>query len=366
MKLTIQNNEFKSLFADASDLAGKRKDTPILDHALIELKSGKLTLRATDLECQITAFIDDVNCTGDGFFTLPSAKLKSICSALADTDVLKFTVEDSAVRLSVNRSKFKMVTLPTEGYPTLVSGEAQHKIVIASKVLQSLILKVLHTIPDGDVRYYLNGMFVQVVGDKLTVVGTDGHRLSIAHADLGCSYPDVSFILPLKAVVKLLKLVGVYDCDISIAFNLNNASFDFGDFVLDTILIDGKYPDYNRVLPKSNAKILTVDRVLLMSSIKRVSILANEKFKACTFQIKEGQMELYTRNAESEDAVETIDVDYLNDDLEFSFNLKFMLEALPTVNEDRVVLSFTDHLTPVLIHGVNDNTSLTCIMPVRV
>lgn len=366
MKLTIQNNEFKKLIADASDLAGKRKDLPILDHALIELKSGKLTLKATDLECQITAFVHDVNCTADGCFTLPSSKLKSICSTLADSDVLKFTVEDSAVMLRVNRSKFKMVTLPTDGYPAMVSEEAEHKITIGSKVMQSLILKVLHTIPDRDARYFLNGMFVQVVGNKLTVVGTDGHRLSIAHADLGCSYPDVSFILPLKAVVKLLKLVGVYDCDINISFNQNNASFDFGDFVLDTILIDGRYPDYNRVLPKSSTKTLTVDKTLLISSIKRVSILANEKFRSCTFRITEGQIELYARNAETENAVETIDVDYLNDDLEFSFNLQFMLEALPTVNEDKVVLLFTDHLTPVLISGVNDNSSLTCIMPVRV
>ncbi len=366
MKLIIQNKELKSLFSDASDLAGKRKDTPILDHALVEVKSGELTLKATDLECQITAFIKNVDCTDDGCFTLPSAKLKNICSTLSDTDVLKFTVEDSAVKLNVNRSKFKMVTLPTEDYPTLVSEEAQHKIAIDSKVLQSLILKVLHTIPSDDVRYFLNGMFVQVVGDKLTVVGTDGHRLSVAHTNLACSYPEVSFILPLKAVGKLLKLVGVYDCQINITFNLNNASFDFGDFVLDTLLIDGQYPDYKRVLPKSNAKIVTADRGVLISALKRVAILANEKFRACTFQIKEGQIELYTRNAESEDANEVIDVEYLNDDLEFSFNIQFMIEALQTIKDDNVVMSFTNNVTPVLMNGVGDNCSLNCIMPVRV
>ncbi|MDP2565786.1 DNA polymerase III subunit beta [Pseudoalteromonas marina] len=366
MKLTIQNNEFKKLITEASDLAGKRKDLPILDHALIDVNGGKLTLKATDLECQITSVVNDVNCHENRVFTLPSAKLKSICAALGDNDVLKFTIGAEAVTLNVNRSKFKLVTLPTDGYPCIESKDAEHKIKIGSKVLQSLILKVLHTIPDRDVRYFLNGMFVKVVGDKLTVVGTDGHRLAVASADLSSSYADSRFILPYKAVLKLLKLLGSYDCDVEISFNVNNASFDFGDFVLDTILIDGNYPDYERVLPKTNTKVLTVDRMLLMSSIKRVAVLANTKHYSCTFDIKQNQIDLYAGNAELENATEVVDVEYCDDDLTFSFNLQYMLSALPTIAEDRVTLSFTNDTTPVLVSGLNETSSVCCIMPVRV
>lgn len=366
MKFKIQNVQLKKLIVEAAEVAKKKSELPIREHALLELKDGVLKVLCANSQCQVTGSANNIIADSDITFTVPAAKLKSICSSLADTDLLEFDVRYGEVKLKVNRSKFKMVSLPHADYPSMSTADFTKKITVDTKVFQSLIHKVMHTIPDGDVRYYLNGMHVELSGSLLKVVGTDGHRLATAEVELDASYEPVSFILPIEAVSKVLKFVSAYQGDVVIGFDSNLARFECGDFVLDTLLIDGKYPDYARVIPKDNTKAMQVDKDVLLNALKRVSVLAHSKHNACTFSIKSGEVALYASNSESENANDIIEVDYSDVEFDFSFKLPYMLEALASIPESQVNMVYDSVVTPVILSGVGDMSSVRVIMPVRV
>jgi DNA polymerase-3 subunit beta len=347
----------------------RRQTLPILANVLIQLKNGELTLTGTDLEVEIVSkAASEMGADASGDITVPARKLLDICRSLPDDVDIKFSTNDKGrVVITSGRSRFTLSTLPAEEFPNVEDGAETYEFTLPAKNLKHLIDSTSFAMAHQDVRYYLNGMLWEVSGSTLNGVATDGHRLAISSILLQGETTDrtIQVILPRKGVVELSRLM-VDEGDITISLGDSHLRVRGSDFHFTSKLVDGAYPDYDRVLPKGGTLEVCGDREGLRQAFNRAAILSNEKYRGVRLLLSDNLLNIVANNPEQEEAQEEVPVDYTGVDLEVGFNVNYILDVLNTLSSEKVVFILSDANSSALIQDPEDQEgSAYVIMPMR-
>ncbi|MCW8908132.1 MAG: DNA polymerase III subunit beta [Sedimenticola sp.] len=362
--VTTRDNLLKPL-QQVGGVVERRQTLPILANVLINAGNGRINITATDLEVEMRTTAN-VECDGEMDFTLPARKLLDICKALPDEATIEMTVESERAVIKSGRSRFTLGLLPANDYPTIEPSASSHHFTISQSLLKRLIEKTQFAMAIQDVRYYLNGLLLEISDGKIRTVATDGHRLALSESE--CKIEDTSgiqVILPRKAVLELARLLSDSEDPITIDVSSNHIRFVMGETSFTSKLIDGKFPDYQRVIPSNTDKEITADRELLKQALMRTSILSNEKYRGIRFQFSSGLLQLLAHNPEQEEAEDEMEIDYQGEELIIGFNVGYLIEVLNVIDTDTVHISLSDSNSSCLIQNYNSDESRYVIMPMR-
>jgi DNA polymerase-3 subunit beta len=353
--------------AAVSGIIERRHTLPILSNVLIERGTGALSFLATDIEIQITAR-SSVEPSGEArSVTVGARKLVDILRALPEDAEVTLQQQDKRLQLKAGRSRFALQTLPAEEFPRLAKpvGEAA-RFTLPQKALRRLIGLVQYAMAQQDIRYYLNGLLMVVDGRELKLVATDGHRLAYAALALEEELPRQEVIVPRKTVLELAKLLGDSDEEVRIDLSATQAGFTFGTVELVSKLVDGKFPDFTRVIPAAQKNRLTIDREMLRQALLRAAILSNEKFRGVRWVLTDGTLKIVSSNAEQEEAEETLEVSYSGDALDIGFNVNYLLDVLNNVGGAEVECGFGDSASSALFSFPAEAQFKYVVMPMRI
>ncbi|KON81643.1 DNA polymerase III subunit beta [Azoarcus sp. PA01] len=358
-----------ALLAPLQSVAGiveKRHTLPILSNVLIEKHGDQLTLLATDIEIQIRTTTTGHIGGEDASITVAAKKLQDILRAVPEGDVT-VTLDDKRLTVKAGRSRFALQTLPAADYPrmNLPDGDAT-RFSVSQKTFKRQLAQVAYAMAQQDIRYYLNGLLLIASGSELRMVATDGHRLAFASNPLAGDVPHTEVILPRKTVMELARQLADSEDPLEVILAGNQVVFRFGPIELVSKLIDGKFPDYERVIPQNHPKLLTFERMPLLATLSRVAILTNEKFRGVRLVLGDGSLKIVSTNAEQEEALEELEVDYHGDPLDIGFNVTYLLDVLNNVTSDKIEWRFNDGNSSALVTLPGNATFKYVVMPMRI
>lgn len=382
--------EAQTKFLDAlqavSGIVERRHTLPILANVLLRKSGSHIEFTTSDLEIQVRTNAELGGDAGNFSTTVGARKLIDILRSLAADQTVTLTANQSKLTLQAGKSRFTLQTMPSDDFP-LVQEAADFgpMFSVPQKVLKTLINQVHFAMAVHDIRYYLNGILFVAEGKSLTLVATDGHRLALAQATLDAEIPKQEVILPRKTVLELQRLLkdnnkdskddkevkdgkdGIStDAPIEMRFAGNQAKFSFSGMEFVTKLVEGKFPDYNRVIPKNHKNIVTLGRLALLASLQRAAILTSEKFKGVRVNIEPGCLRIASSNAEQEEAKEEIEIDYAGDAIEIGFNVTYLMDALANMSVEMVKLELQDTNSSVLITVPEQAGFKYVVMPMRI
>ncbi|SRR6266487_1383975 len=349
-----------------SGIVERRQTLPILANVLLEQKDGRLFVTATDLEMQITAN-SELASKQDQAVTVGARKLQDLLRALPEDSSL--TVDTAAGKMTVRagRSRFNLQTLPAADYPRIgLSQEQQQTIALPQRDFRGLLKLAEFAMAQQDIRYYLNGMLLVIDKGSLQAVATDGHRLSYASIAVAGSYSRQEVILPRKTVLELGKLLEDSDAELTIDLLTNQVRFRFSNIELVSKVVDGKFPDYNRVIPSGHSKQIDLSRAELLQALQRAAILSNEKFRGVRLVLATDQLKIICTNSEQEEAEEELEIAYKGEPLDIGFNITYLLDVLHNLAADRVVLALGDANSSALITMPERGDYKYVVMPMRI
>ncbi|MBP5985924.1 MAG: DNA polymerase III subunit beta [Azonexus sp.] len=365
--IKTQRDTLLAPLQSVSGIVERRHTLPILSNVLLEKKGDRLTLLATDIEIQITTSTECAGGEGDGAVTVGARKMQEILRSLPDTAEVSLVLEDKRLQVRAGKSRFSLQTLPADDFPRMTVSEGETKqFSISQKAFRQLISKTQYSMAAQDVRYYLNGLLLLVEGKELRAVATDGHRLAYASVEIDTDLPRQEMILPRKTVLELNRLLVDTDDLLNITLTPNQVRFSFGSVVLVSKLIDGKFPDYERVVPATLKNHMKVGRQTLMQAMQRAAILTNEKFRGVRVVLGDNSLKLIAANAEQEEAVEEIEVDYSGDVIDVGFNVGYLLDVLNNIHADEIQWSFNDANSSALITLPGNDRFKYVVMPMRI
>ena len=344
----------------------KRHTLPILSNVLMEKDGERLTLLATDIEIQITTGTAAVG-SEKAALTVAARKLQDILRSLPESAEVSLNLDDKRLQLKAGKSRFNLQTLPAEDFPRMSAAEGQAATIkMTQKQFKRLLALVQYSMAQQDIRYYLNGLLVVVNEGEMRVVATDGHRLAFASEALTENLPHTEVILPRKTVLELSRQLADNDDPLEIALTGSQAQFRFGDIELVSKLIDGKFPDYERVIPQHHTKVLSLQRDVLLHSLLRAAILTNEKFRGVRLVLEDGALKILSTNAEQEEAQEEIEVDYQGETLDVGFNVTYLLDVLNNVSTDSIQCLLADASSSALFMLPDNDRFKYVVMPMRI
>jgi len=366
MNIKINRETLLKPLSAVASIVEKRHTLPILSNLLIEVKQNQLFLTATDLEMQISLAIE--HATKDSFATTIAAKkLLDICRTLPENSEINMTTNENRILLKAGKSRFNLQTLPSEDYPLLSKTAGENTTIRLGQVeFKTLLKKVEFAMAQQDIRYYLNGLLLEVSEDQLKLVGTDGHRLSYTSTTLGNEYEKQEIILPRKTVIELIKLLDDSDEEVEINLSKSQVNFSFGSIKLISKVIDGKFPDYNRVIPTGHHNTFTIDRMGVLLAMQRASILSNEKYRGIRMVLNQNNLKLISTNSDQEEAEEDIEIQYAGDALDIGFNVTYLIEVLNNASEDNIIFAFSDANSSCLITLPENQEYKYVVMPMRI
>jgi len=346
----------------------KRHTLPILSNVLIERKQGHLLLMATDLEIQVATRTELEKGAGeDTGLTVSARKLQDILRSLPEGTEALLDVQNNRLQVRSGKSRFNLQTLPVADFPAIADpGAVQAKISMPQKALRELLLLVQYAMAQQDIRYYLNGLLLVLDGGQVKVIATDGHRLSYAARPLGQQQEKREVILPRKAVQELGRLLVDSDDAVTVEIFASLVRFSFGNTVLTTKIIDGKFPDYTRVVPTNYQKHFSIKRQDLLQSLQRAAILSNEKFRGVRWMVTGNSLRISCTNNEQEEAQEELEISYGGDALDIGFNITYLLDVLNNVHSESVDCAFGDANSSMLITVPDNREFRYVVMPMRI
>jgi DNA polymerase III subunit beta len=367
--IVLKSTQDKVLAAlqSVAGIVERRHTLPILANVLLRKTGSQLQLTTSDLEIQIrtTAELDG----DDGSFstTLGARKLIDILRTMPGDQTVSLESTSGKLLLKGGKSRFTLQSMPAEDFP-LVQESASFgpAFSVPQKTLKSLLGQVSFAMAVHDIRYYLNGILFVAEGKQLSLVATDGHRLAFASATLDVEVPKQEVILPRKTVIELQRLLSDKEGAIEMQFAANQAKFSFDGMEFVTKLVEGKFPDYNRVIPKNHKNIVTLGRVPLLSSLQRTAIMTSEKFKGVRLNVEPGALRVASSNAEQEEAVDELDIDYGGDAIEIGFNVTYLIDALQNMSQEMVRIELSDGNSSALVTNPDDNAFKYVVMPMRI
>ncbi len=369
MKLNILRETLLTPLQLVIGVVERKQTLPILSNVLLETTDKKLSVTGTDLEVELVGQIDmEKNHTESYRVTLPGRKLMDICRALPENAPVELYRDKEKIILRSGRSRFTLSTLPAEDFPNVEKHEAHLNFSLPQRELHRLLQRTSFAMAQQDVRYYLNGLLLEIQSGKVRAVATDGHRLAthVVTIDTNAEH-RLQIIIPRKGVVELLRLLTDSDEPATVTVGNNHVRVSTNNFVFTSKLIEGRFPDYERVIPKNGDKHIILNAEVLKQGLNRAAILCNEKFKGVRFELRQGLLRLFANNPEQEAAEEEITIDYSKNDLEIGFNVNYLIDILNTVDPGPVKLTFSDSNNSVLFEEVNSphSDSAFVVMPMR-
>lgn len=351
-----------------SGIIERRHTLPILSNVLLVRKNTQVSMVATDIEIEITASTPTDSPGEEKTITVGARKLLDILRALPEGSEVTVTMHEKRLQLKSGKSRFNLQTLPAEDFPRLSAAEEiLYKLVFPQKLLKTMINLVQYAMAQQDIRYYLNGMLMVLEGSSMTMVATDGHRLGYVTRDLGSgSFLRREVILPRKTIIELSKLLNDSDELISIEISANQARFTFAGICLISKMVDGKFPDYTRVIPKDQPKHLRLKRLEILSSLQRAAILTSDKFRGVRWLLSNGSLKIICTNTEQEEAQEELDIDYKGETLDVGFNVGYLLDVLNNLEVDEIDCSLGDANSSALITVPDKEDFKYVVMPMRI
>lgn len=367
--IKTQRDSLLAPLQSVSGIVEKKHTLPILSNVLLEKHGDRLTLLATDIEIQITTSTPVASNEGDGAVTVGARKLQDILRSLPDSAEVSLNLEEKRLQVKAGKSRFNLQTLPAEDFPrmALSDGDIQ-KIVVTQKQFRRLLGQTQFSMAAQDVRYYLNGLLLLVEGNELRAVATDGHRLAYASMALEGedALPRQELILPRKTVLELSRLLADSDEPLQIELTGNQVRFQFGNINLVSKLIDGKFPDYERVIPATLKNFVVLNRTALLQSMVRAAILTNEKFRGVRLVLTPGSLKIMAANAEQEEAQEELEVDYTGDAIDVGFNVGYLLDVLNNSSAESIEWGFNDANSSALLTIPGNDRFKYVVMPMRI
>lgn len=350
-----------------SGIVERRHTLPILSNVLLEKQGEQLTLLATDIEIQITTSSSVEDTGTNGAVTVAAKKFQDILRALPDQAEITLVLEDKRLQVRAGKSRFSLQTLPAEDFPRMVlsAGEGNH-FTVTQKAFRQLLGKTQFAMAAQDVRYYLNGLLLLTEGKQLRAVATDGHRLAYTSMVLENDLPRQEMILPRKTVLELNRLLADSDEPLEITCGASQVRFAFGSVVLVSKLIDGRFPDYQRVIPAQLRNHVTVARQTLLQALQRAAILTNEKFRGVRLVFGEDSIKLIAANAEQEEAQDEIEVEYKGDSIDIGFNITYLLDVLNNLAAETICLGLNDANSSALLSLPDNDQFKYVVMPMRI
>ncbi|MGI9344345.1 MAG: DNA polymerase III subunit beta [Gammaproteobacteria bacterium] len=365
MNLTTSRESLLRPLQSVIGVVERRQTMPVLANVLLVVRGGHLSVTATDLEVELVAQAS-VDKTGtEGEITVPARKLLDICRALPDESTVNLRLEGDRMIVKSGRSRFVLATLAAAEFPVVDDIAATREIRLAQQDVRKLLEKTHFSMAQQDVRYYLNGLLLETDSDAVRAVATDGHRLAlceIAYDGDGGAAQQV--IIPRKGVLELQRLLGDDD-DVDLAIGPNHIRAEIGEIRLTSKLIDGRFPDYERVIPKPEGNRMRAGREYLRSALQRAAILSNEKYRGVRLDIAPKSLKIQANNPDQEEAKDEIEVDYDGDEIEIGFNVNYLLDALSAVDMEEVELGFVDSNSSCVINGPGIEDAKFVVMPMR-
>jgi DNA polymerase III subunit beta len=344
----------------------KRHTLPILSNVLMEKENGRLTLLATDIEIQITTSTEAVS-SEKAALTVAARKLQDILRSLPESSDVSLTLDDKRLQVKAGKSRFNLQTLPAEDFPRMSTVEGQAtRILLTQKRFKHLLALVQYSMAQQDIRYYLNGLLLIANDREIRVVATDGHRLAYASEALTESLPRSEVIVPPKTILELSRQLADNDEPLEIVLTPTQAQFRFSNIELVSKLIDGKFPDYERVIPQQHTKLLVLRRDQLLQSLLRAAILTNEKFRGVRLVLSDASLKIISTNAEQEEALEEIEVDYHGETLDVGFNVTYLLDVLNNISTEFIQCRLADASSSALFMLPDNDRFKYVVMPMRI
>ncbi len=343
----------------------RRQTMPALSNLLIRGSDQKLSITATDLEVELVASLD-MEIEDHGATTIPARKLLDICRSLPDQAKIAINSSNEKIKVSSGRSRFTLATLPADDFPTIDDLELDQNVLIKEGEFKALIEKTAFAMAQQDVRYYLNGLLLELDAGQIRTVATDGHRLALSQLDHKSDIEGSrQIILPRKGVQELLRLLSNEDNEITVSIGKNHLRVNLANLQFTSKLIDGRFPEYQRVLPEESDNRANIDKVSLKQALARASILSNEKYKGIRLILDNNIMVIQAHNPEHEEAEDEIEIEYTGERLEVGFNVVYLLDVLNAIESDKVEVIIQDANSSALIVSPESQASRYVVMPMR-
>lgn len=344
----------------------RRQTLPVLANVLLNLDKKQLALTGTDLEVELVGRVAVSGTVKSGEITVPARKLMDICKALPDDATLKFELDDNKAVIRHGRSRFSLSTLPANDFPSVEESPGDLEFTIGQQVLKDMLDYTSFAMAQQDVRYYLNGLLLEVSADYLRAVATDGHRLAMHTEKQKTPVKEkVQVIIPRKGILELARLLSEGEGDVKITLGSNHIRAHTENFTFTSKLVDGKFPDYDRVLPKGGDKVMVATRDELRQALSRTAILSNEKFRGIRLMLSKDELKIVANNPEQEEAEEIVSVEYQGESLEIGFNVSYLIDVLGVLDTPTIQVVLSDSNSSVLIQATEDSPSLYVVMPMR-
>ncbi len=367
MKFTVAREALLKPLQLVAGVVERRQTLPVLANVLLVLEQDKLSLTGTDLEVEIVGRLPLDNVSEPGEITVPAKKLVDICRSLSDGATIEFILEDDQKLLvKSGRSRFSLSTLPASDFPATEKSEADFEFACAQFLLKRLIDRTSFAMAQQDVRYYLNGMLWEVEGNQLRCVATDGHRLAMCTRDIDVDIPTkTQAILPRKGVIELSRLLDDSETTVQLTLGSHHIRIEATDYTFTSKLVDGKFPDYERVLPKGGHNIVIGSRQELKEAFARTAILSNEKYRGVRLNFGDGLLTIVANNPEQEEAEEQVVIDYSGDNIEIGFNVSYLQDVANTLNTENIKITLSDANSSALLEEPEASDSVYVVMPMR-
>lgn len=366
MKFSISREALLKPLQLVAGVVERRQTLPVLSNVLVVLEDDRLALTGTDLEVEIVGRVQLEQPGVSGEITVPARKLFDIVRSLPDSSTIDFIEDGQKVTIKSGRSRFTLSTLPAADFPNVEGSDQDLQFSSEQGVIKRLIDSTAFAMAQQDVRYYLNGMLWEVSQDLLRFVATDGHRLAMCTKDLDIEIQELrQAILPRKGVVELSRLLEDSNRTVTISLGSNHIRATTDGYTFTSKLVDGKFPDYERVLPKNGNKTVIGSRTELKQAFARTAILSNEKYRGVRLMLSDGQLTVMANNPEQEEAEEHVTVDYVGESLEIGFNVSYLQDVVNVLSTDEVRFTLSDSNSSALVQEPEDGDAVYVVMPMR-
>jgi DNA polymerase III subunit beta len=366
MKFTTTREALLRPLQLVTGVVERRQTLPVLANLLVVAEDGALSLTGTDLEVELVSVDRNVDIQEPGATTIPARKLADIWRSLPEGAEVSVQVEGDRAIVRSGRSRFTLATLPAAEFPKVDGGAGDLEVELSQQALRQLLDQVAFSMAQQDVRYFLNGMLLEVTREHTRTVATDGHRLAMCTLDGVSSDVDrVQAIVPRKGVLELGRLLDDGDDSVTLHIGSNHLRVALGSFTMTSKLVDGKFPDYEKVVPKRAEQGMTGDRDALRQAFNRASILSNEKYRGVRLILEPEQLTIQANNPEQEEAEEVVAIDYAGERMEIGFNVSYLQDVLNVLETEQISLSVADANSSALIEGAGNDQALYVVMPMR-
>lgn len=366
MKFVVSREALLKPLQLVAGVVERRQTLPALSNVLIVLNGDQLSLTGTDLEVEIIGRVHLEQAGESGEITVPARKLVDICRSLPDGSKIEFFLEDARIIVKSGRSRFTLSTLPASDFPNVEDSPGNLRFSCAQQEIKRLIERTAFAMAQQDVRYYLNGMLWEVRQDQLRVVATDGHRMAMCTRAIAVETAGVTqAILPRKGVLELSRLLDDSTAQVEVTISGNHIRVTSVDYTFTSKLVDGKFPEYERVLPRGGNKTIIGSRIELKQAFGRTAILSNEKYRGVRLLLSNGLLTIVANNPEQEEAEEQVVVDYAGDSLEVGFNVSYLQDVATVIQNENIKITLSDASSSALLEEPDNSDSLYVVMPMR-